>query len=493
MIGRLLLACRGEIAHRFIRTARRLGVETAVVHDESERHAPFVIAADHRVESESANPYASIDDLLSVAERVGADAVAPGYGPLAESADFAAACRDAGLVFVGPPEAAIRSTGDKIRAREAAERAGIPVVPGGVATDFDAAIALAEKIGYPLLIKAALGGGGRGIRLVESRDGLEGAWTETRQEAAAAFGRSDLYIERFLGSRIRHVEVQVLGDRHGHIVALGDRGCSVQRRRQKVVEEAPAPALSSSVRESLHRAATTFAEAVGYASAGTVEFLVDEAGAFYFIEMNARIQVEHPVTEAVTGVDLVEEMLRVASGEPLRIARHALRENGHAIEFRVCAENPLLEFMPSGGLVTAYRVPEGPGVRVDSGIGAGSVQSTRYDSLCLKVTVWGQSREDALGRSAVALRELLIAGFPTNTPFHLWLLRQPAFRTGAYDLSLAASFAPSALPLADIERDMAIAVALSEQLASAEQSSRMRDDRLSPWRLVNERRELYGS
>lgn len=486
MIATLLLACRGEIALRFIRTARRLGIRTAVLHGAEEARAPFVLAADIRVSCDAANPYASPEILLGEARRIGADAVAPGYGPLAENADFAEACEAAGLIFVGPSPAAIRLTGDKVVARAAAERAGVPVVPGGTAHDAREAAAIADRIGYPVLIKAALGGGGRGIRLVPAQYGIARAWAEVAREAEAAFGRSDLYVERFLGERIRHVEVQLLGDRAGAVAALGDRGCSVQRRRQKVVEEAPCPALEPDLRATILDAAIRFAAEVGYDSAGTAEFLVDEGGAFHFIEMNARIQVEHPATEAVTGVDIVEEMLRVACGEPLRGDRATPVTFGHAIEFRICAEDPRLDFMPGGGTVTACRVPDGPGIRVDAGIAAGTVQPARYDSLCMKVVVWGRDREQALGRSAVALSELVVAGFPTNLPFHRWLLHHPAFRDGGYDLSIAGRFAVAEDECATSHRDMAVAAALSKRARPTEAPASAPGGRTqSGWRAAN--------
>ncbi|AOJ69866.1 MULTISPECIES: acetyl-CoA carboxylase biotin carboxylase subunit [Burkholderia] len=439
-VKRVLLCCRGEIALRFVRTCRLLDIETVAIYTDDDDNAGFVLAADSAFHIDAWNPATLIDTVISIAQAVRADAVAPGYGPLAENAAFAAACAAEGLVFVGPHAEAIRRTGDKIEARAAAQRAAVPVVPGAtVANDAQAATAAAE-IGFPILIKAALGGGGRGIRVVERAEQFDDALAEVRREAKLAFGSDDIYLERFLGERIRHIEVQVLGDRRGNLLHLGTRECSVQRRRQKIVEEAPAPALSDALRERLHESALAVAREVGYDNAGTVEFLVDGNERFYFIEMNARIQVEHPVSEAVTGVDIVEQMLRAAAGEPLSLSQDDVRLRGSAIEFRICAEDAHADFLPTGGGVTHYRVPEGPGIRIDSGVHAGARQSTRFDSLCLKLIVDAATRERALRRARNALRELMIAGFSTNVPFHLWLVDHPPFKLGRYDLSVTRDF-----------------------------------------------------
>ncbi|MXN79315.1 ATP-grasp domain-containing protein [Burkholderia sp. 4701] len=439
-IRRVLLCCRGEIALRIVRTCRLLGIETIAIHTDDDRNAGFVLAADASFHIDAWHPATLIDTVISIAQAVQADAVAPGYGPLAENAAFAAACAAAQLVFIGPHVDAIRRTGDKIAARAAAQRAGVPVVPGATVADDAQAEAAAADIGFPILIKAALGGGGRGIRVVERAEQFGTALDEVRREARLAFGSDEIYLERFLGEQIRHIEVQVLGDRHGNLLHLGTRECSVQRRRQKIVEEAPAPALSGALRERLHASALAVAREVGYDSAGTVEFLVDGADRFYFIEMNARIQVEHPVSEAITGVDIVEQMLRAAAGEPLGLSQDDVRFRGSAIEFRICAEDAHADFLPTGGVVTHYRIPEGPGIRVDSGVRAGVRQSTHFDSLCLKLIVEAATRDVALRRARDALGELVIAGFSTNMPFHLWLLDHPPFKAGRYDLSVTRDF-----------------------------------------------------
>jgi acetyl-CoA carboxylase, biotin carboxylase subunit len=440
-IRRVLLCCRGEIALRFIRTCRLMKIETVALYTADDENAAFVLAADSALRIEAWDPASLIDTIVDAARRVGADAVAPGYGPLAENARFAAVCQTHGLVFVGPHAEAIRRTGDKIAARAAAQHASVPVVPGAtISDDVHAAAAAAAGIGFPILIKAALGGGGRGIRVVERAEQFEAAFSEVRREAELAFGSNEIYLERFLGEHVRHIEVQVLGDRRGHLLHLGTRECSVQRRRQKIVEEAPAPSLSEALRTRLHEAALAVAREVGYDSAGTVEFLVDKDEQFYFIEMNARIQVEHPVSEAITGVDIVEQMLRVAAGENLGLWQEDIQPRGCALEFRVCAEDAHADFLPTGGVVTHYRVPEGPGIRIDAGISLGARQSTRFDSLCLKLIVHGASREVALRRAEDALSELVVAGFSTNLPFHRWLLTHPPFRQGRYDLSVTRDF-----------------------------------------------------
>lgn len=451
MIKRVLLCCRGEIALRFIRTCRVMRIETVVLFAEDDAGADFVLSAHRAIAVNDWHPGTLIDTVIREALASESDAVAPGYGPLAENTEFARACQRAGLIFVGPNLSAIGQTGNKIAARAAAQRAGVPVVPGGaidIANGLDEARTLAGAIGFPVLLKAALGGGGRGIRVSQGADDFPIAFAEVQREATLAFGSAQLYLERFLGEGIRHIEVQVLGDQHGTLLHLGTRSCSVQRRRQKIVEEAPAPYLPAPLRDQLHAAALAVASEVGYDSAGTVEFLVDGQGDFYFIEMNARIQVEHPVTEAITGIDIVECMMRSANGEKLAIAQQDIFFNGHAIEFRICAEDAHADFMPSGGTVTHYRVPEGPGIRIDSGVRAGSRQSIRFDSLCLKLIVSAPEREAVLLRAAAALSELLIAGFSTNLPLHRWLLSHPRFRQGDYDLSIMCDFAAAhALPL----------------------------------------------
>lgn len=482
-IKRVLLACRGEIALRFIRTAKRLNIETISVYTDEERQASFVLAADHRVRSDAANPYASPEALLAIAKNWEADAIAPGYGPLAENADFAAACGSAGLIFIGPHPDALLLAGDKVRARDLARDAGLPVIPGGAVATLEAAIVLAEEIGFPVLLKAVAGGGGRAIRLATTLQNLETAWKEVDLESRIAFGRSGIYIERYLGDDIRHVEIQIVADQSGNVFSLGDRGCSVQRRRQKLVEEAPAPSIPPALRHEISAAATAFAKAASYTSAGTVEFLLDTEARFYFIEMNGRIQVEHPVTEAITGVDIVEQMFRIANGDSLEVVGEETHR-GHAIELRICAEDPHRDFRPGGGTVSACEFPAGPGVRVDAGIKTGALQPSRYDSLCAKLIIWGRDRTEAIGRARQALSETRIAGFPTNLIFHRWLLDQPDFVAGTYDLSIASTFVPNAAPTT-LLRDVAIAAALQKHLAASTASSPVQANPASKWQRVN--------
>ncbi|QIY77870.1 acetyl-CoA carboxylase biotin carboxylase subunit [Chromobacterium violaceum] len=487
MIRRLLLCCRGEIALRFIRTCRLMGVETVAAYPAEDDGHPYVLAADQRFPIEAASSGSAMAEVLQVARLARVDAIAPGYGPLAENAEFAAACAEAGFIFVGPRPEAIRQSGDKLRAREAACLAGVPVIPGGHPGDgLEQSLDLAREIGFPVLIKAVMGGGGRGIRVVEAPEAFAGALDEVRSEALSAFGCGDVYLERFLGTAIRHIEVQVLGDKHGNVLHLGDRGCSVQRRRQKLVEEAPAPGLDAALRNELRLAALAIARQLGYDSAGTVEFLVAGDGRFYFIEMNARIQVEHPVTEAITGIDLVEQMIHVAGGGRLSLRQDDIEFRGHAVEFRLCAEDPRNQFFPAAGRVASYAVPEGEGVRLDSGVASGVAQSPRFDSLCAKLIVHQSSRERALARASHALGEFRLFGFPTNVPFHHWLLEQPQFRDGSYDLSLLEDFELPPERLHAVDRRAVFAAALATALAGVAGRRPEGSAAVSGWKLRND-------
>lgn len=433
---RLLVANRGEIAVRIVRAARDLGIESVAVHSDADAEAPHVRLADHAVPigpSQAAKSYLVIDALVAAAKDSGADAVHPGYGFLSERASFAAAVADAGLTFVGPDAATIERMGDKVAAREVARAAGVPTVPGtpGGVEDVDAAVAAAAEIGYPVMLKAAAGGGGRGIRVVDDADGLRKGFPQASREASTAFGDGRMYLERFV-RRARHVEVQVLGD-GSDVVHLFERECSLQRRRQKVVEEATAPGITTAVREAMATAAVRLASEVGYRSAGTVEFLVDdETGEHFFIEMNTRIQVEHPTTELVTGVDLVAEQLRIAAGEPLRFGQDDITARGHAIEFRVCAEDPDKGFLPQPGKVGRVHLPAGPWVRSDTWLEPDSTVSPYYDSLLAKVIVWGADRDEAIRRSRRALAELEVEGVVTTTSMHRALLDEPWFAAGEF-------------------------------------------------------------
>jgi acetyl-CoA carboxylase biotin carboxylase subunit len=437
MLHKILIANRGEIALRVLRTCREMGIRTVVAHSTADTDSLPVRLADESVCIGPAEPrqsYLNIPAIISAAAITDSEAIHPGYGLLSENPAFAEICRACGITFIGPAPEAIRLMGDKAQARAMAQQAGAPVVPGseGSLGSLDEAQALADKIGYPVMVKAAAGGGGRGMRIVREREALARAYATCQAEAGAAFGASDLYLERFVEDA-RHVEVQVLGDRNGIRVHLGERDCSVQRRHQKLLEESPAPALSRQTREGLWKAALAVANAVNYVSAGTVEFLVDRSGAFYFIEMNTRIQVEHPVTEMVTGIDLIREQIRIASGEPLGYKQAAVRFNGHAIECRINAEDPE-HFVPCPGRVAAWVPPGGPGVRVDSHMMSGCTVPPHYDSLMAKIVVHGRDRAEAVARMQRALAETLVEGVKTTIPFHRQLLADPAFLAGEFTL-----------------------------------------------------------
>ncbi len=433
---RVLVANRGEIAVRIIRACRALGLETVVAVSEADRDSMAARLADRAVCIGPATPAASYlnrDALLATALGTGADAVHPGYGFLAENAAFAEACEQQGLTFVGPRSASVHAMGDKLAARQAARRAGVPLVPGSDRVRaVDDARAVADAIGYPALVKAAAGGGGRGIRIVHDGSGLEAAFRGAWAEAAAAFGDPTLYLERYVTTG-RHIEVQVIGDRTGRVVHLGERDCSLQRRYQKVLEEAPAVAVPEHAREAIRRSAVLLAEAIGYLNAGTVEFLYDEErDQHYFLEMNTRIQVEHPVTEMVTGLDLVQLQLQVAAGEPLPVTQEQVTVTGHAIECRINAESPQDDFRPSPGRIIRWVPPTGPGVRLDTHCFEGYIVPPFYDSLLGKLVVHGRDRSEALAHTRAALSGFEVAGVATTIPFHRWLLDQPDVVAGRF-------------------------------------------------------------
>ncbi len=437
MFHRILIANRGEIALRILRTCRDMGIQTVVAHSTADADSLPVRLADESIcigPPEARLSYLNIPSLISAAAITDSEAIHPGYGLLSENSTFAEICRACGIAFIGPSPEAIRLMGDKAQARAMAKQAGAPVVPGseGALPGVDDAAALAEAMGYPVMIKAAGGGGGRGMRIVREAGALSQAFAACQAEAGAAFGSSELYLEKFI-EEARHVEVQVLGDRSGMRVHLGERDCSVQRRHQKLLEETPAPAISAETRAGLAKAALTVANAVNYVSAGTVEFLVDRGGRFYFIEMNTRIQVEHPVTELVTGIDLIREQIRIAAGELLGYKQDAIRSTGHAIECRINAEDPE-HFIPSPGRVTAWLPPGGPHVRVDSHLTAGYVVPPHYDSLVAKIIVHGRDRAEAVARMSRALGETVLEGIRTTIPFHRKLLADPAFVAGEFTL-----------------------------------------------------------
>jgi acetyl-CoA carboxylase, biotin carboxylase subunit len=434
MLNKVLVANRGEIALRVIRACQELEIPAVAVYSDADEEALHVRHADEAVRigpPPAGKSYLNVEALIEAAKETGAEGVHPGYGFLAENASFAAACRDAGLTFIGPSAEAIEKMGNKSAARRIAIEAEVPVVPGSEesASDDDA-VETAEVIGYPVMVKAAAGGGGRGIRVAENEEELRKAVRVARQEAEKAFGDGSLYLEKLLTGP-RHVEVQVMGDHEGNVIHLYERECSMQRRRQKILEEAPSPGISPKVREKMAGAAVQLAREVGYTSAGTVEFLV-EGEEFYFIEMNTRIQVEHPVTETLTGVDLVKEQLRIAGGDTLSLKQEDVPFNGWAMEFRINAEDPEKDFMPSPGEISFLEVPGGPGVRVDSAIYQGYKIPPFYDSLVGKLIVWALTREEAINRARRALREYRLEGIKTTIPLHMRLLEDDAFRSGEY-------------------------------------------------------------
>lgn len=436
MFERVLIANRGEIALRVIRACRELEVESVVVYSKADRGAPWLELADEAIcigPGPSQQSYLSVTSIISAAEIANVDAVHPGYGFLAENANFAEVCRANNIEFIGPDVETIRQVGDKAAARRAATAVGIPVIEGseGPVTSDDEAIEIARKVGYPVLIKAVSGGGGRGMRVVHNDISLQHNLASARSEADAAFGDSSVYVEKYL-SDFRHVELQVLGDRHGNVIHLGDRDCSVQRRHQKVVEESPSPGITSDVRTKMGRTAVKLAKAVHYDGAGTVEFLV-QGKKFFFLEVNARVQVEHPVTELVTGIDLVKDQIRIAAGEPLGRKQGDVSLRGHAIECRINAEDPDRQFMPSAGMITRFRPAGGPGVRIDSHVEAGYVIPPQYDSLIAKLLVYGDSREEAIVRMQRALDEFVIEGVKTTLPLLRRVLENAYFVKGDYD------------------------------------------------------------
>jgi acetyl-CoA/propionyl-CoA carboxylase biotin carboxyl carrier protein len=507
MFSSVLVANRGEIAVRVITTLRRLGIRAVAVYSDADVECPHVGLADTAIAigpAAARESYLRVDAIVDAALRSGAEAVHPGYGFLAERPELARACAAAGLTFVGPPPAAIELLGDKVAAKRLAADAGVPVVPGierpGLTDAEIVAWARADAARLPLMVKAAAGGGGRGMRIVRALSELPDALAGARREALAAFGDDALLAERYVAPA-RHIEVQLLADAHGAAVALGERECSLQRRHQKLVEECPSPLVDDALRARLQEAAVALALAAGYAGAGTCEFLVpaDDPAAFSFLEMNARLQVEHPVTELVYGLDLVEAQLRVAAGEPLWLAAGDLRPRGYAVEARVCAEDAERGFLPGGGRIVAYREPAGPGIRVDSGVRAGSVVGTHYDSLLCKVVAHAPTREQALERLDGALAQLAILGPPSNTAFLRRLLADPGVRAGVLDTGLVERL-PAAVPDRGAEAAALAAAGLARTLelgAGEDPWDRLvgwRIDGSAPlrWRLAPERRGAPG-
>jgi propionyl-CoA carboxylase alpha chain len=485
MIAKLLVANRGEIATRVMRTAHDLGISTVAVYSDPDAGAPFVRLADEAVRLPGSAPgdtYLRADLVIAAAQATGADAVHPGYGFLSENAGFARACAEAGLTFVGPSPEAIASMGSKIEAKALMDAAGVPVLPGATVTDETDLAAVAASIGFPVLVKAAFGGGGRGMRVVHDSAGLEEAVSGARREAASAFGDGTVFLERFVVDP-RHVEVQILGDTHGEVVHLFERECSIQRRYQKIVEECPSPAVDDALRAELGAAAVAAGKAIGYTGAGTVEFVLDRDGRFFFLEVNTRLQVEHPVTELVTGLDLVEQQLRVAEGEPLPPEVTGARISGHAIEVRLYAEDVPAGFLPATGTLHRFRVPASRGVRVDSGVADGSVVGPHYDPMLAKVIAHGRTRREAARTLARALRQAELHGVTTNRNLLAGILAEPEFLAGHTDTGYLTRHDPTALGASEGGARHAAAAALAAQ-ARNRRDARVVPEMPSGWRNV---------
>lgn len=491
MFRKVLVANRGEIAVRVIRTLHEMGIRAVAIYSEADRAALHVRMADEAYcvgPAVARESYLNIDRVIDAAKESGAEAIHPGYGFLSENPNFADACARSNIVFVGPPASAMRAMGSKTAAREKMAAAGVPIVPGAQAGTVDELAAAAEKVGYPVMLKAASGGGGKGMRLVERPEDLRGAFERAQSEALKAFGDSTVYLERAI-IRPRHVEIQVLGDQQGNVVHVFERDCSIQRRHQKVVEETPSPAAPPELVARMGAVAVKGAQAVGYFSAGTFEFLLGEDGSFYFLEMNTRLQVEHPVTELITGTDLVREMLRVANGESLGFSQEDLVRRGHAIQCRVYAEDPSNNFLPSPGTIESLRVPGGPGVRDDSGAYAGCEISSYYDPLVSKLCTWAPDRARAVAKMRRALNEYVVTGIKTNLAFHQRLFQHPEFVAGKYDTGFIDRYKADLLGYAEIpEQDAdawAVAVSLAASRIEGQGASNIEDQSqgngLSPW------------
>ena len=493
-IQKVLVANRGEIAVRVLRTCHDSGLDTVAVYSEPDRAAPHVRRADEAYPigpAPAAESYLDQAAILEVARRSGADAIHPGYGFLSENADFAEACAEAGVHFVGPPPEAIRAMGDKTAARELMAEAGVPMAPGttDAVADAEEGAAVAEEIGYPVLIKAAAGGGGKGMRIVREPGNFAAAMERAQGEAQSSFGDGRVFVEKYIEAP-RHVEFQILADHHGHTIHLFERECSIQRRHQKVIEEAPSSVLTPEVRREMGAAAVAAAESCGYRNAGTVEFLVDKDLNYYFMEMNTRLQVEHPVTEWITGVDLVAEQLRVAQGEELGYTTDDLSIRGHAVESRVYAEDPAANFLPDPGPLTRHAAPSGFGVRVDAGVEEGGEVLVHYDPMISKLTTWGRDRTTAIDRMIRALDEYEVAGMATTIPFCRFAMAHEGFRAGDFTTHFVdREFAPSALQVDDPEADELAALAATLYYARTQEadaptvtSAENGRDGLSPWR-----------
>jgi acetyl-CoA carboxylase biotin carboxylase subunit len=474
-IKKLLVANRGEIALRVMRSAREMGIGTVAVYSEADRHAPFVRFADEAVcigPPPSKQSYLVIDKIVQVCKDLKVDAVHPGYGFLSENGDFCKALEKAGVIFIGPSPKAMHVMGDKLAAKEAVKKFGVPLVPGteGAVSGLEEAIKVAKSISFPILIKAAAGGGGKGMRIVEKESELKEGLERAISEAQNAFGDGSVFIEKYVAGP-RHIEVQVMADTHGNTLYLFERECSVQRRHQKVVEEAPSAVLTPELRKRMGEAAVAVARSVDYTGAGTVEFLLDEKSNFYFMEMNTRLQVEHPVTEMITGLDLVKLQIRVAEGEKLPIKQEDLKISGHAIEIRVYAEDPANNFLPDIGTLSTYRPPQGPGVRVDDGFEEGMTIPIHYDPMIAKLITHGATREEAIGRMERAIDDFAISGVETTLPFCHFVMGHPAFRSGRYDTHFVRDhFKPEHLLGTDADEQLAAALVAAALESEREQA-----------------------
>ncbi len=496
MFEKVLVANRGEIAVRVIRTLREMGIASVAVYSEADRAALHVRLADEAYPigpAPSSQSYLVHDNILDAAKKSGAQAIHPGYGFLSENASFVRACEAAGVTFIGPDASAMEAMGDKTRARAKMIAAGVPVVPGAEGDSVEALAAAAEELGFPVMLKASAGGGGKGMRLVTKPEDLQDALERARSEAKNAFGDDNVYVEKAI-VRPRHIEIQVLADGHGNAVHIFERDCSIQRRHQKVVEESPSPAPAATDERvaEMGAVAVRAAQAVSYRGAGTVEFLMNEDGEFYFLEMNTRLQVEHPITELTSGLDLVREQVRIAAGEPLGYDQTAVTRRGHAIECRIYAEDPATGFLPSPGTIERLRTPAGPGIRDDSGAYEGAEISSFYDPLISKLCVWAANRDDAVRRMRRALSEYVVAGIRTNIPFHLALMSHPDFVRGDYDTGFIGAHSEVLLTSGDAKgagAELSIGAAVAQAFEDRERAGRGQaaaapaQSGLSAWRL----------
>jgi 3-methylcrotonyl-CoA carboxylase alpha subunit len=489
MFKKILIANRGEIAVRIMATCREMGIQTVAVYSEADQDARHVYEADEAYEigpAPAAQSYLKIENIIATAQKSGAEAIHPGYGFLSENPAFAEACAEAGIVFIGPSAAAMRLMGSKIAAKQLAQEAGVPTVPGydGASQSHATLLREAERIGFPLLIKASAGGGGKGMRAVASADAFLEQLAGAQREALAAFGDETVFLERLI-QEPRHIEIQILGDIHGHLIYLGERECSIQRRHQKILEESPSVALTPALREEMGAAAVRIARAAGYVNAGTIEFLLDADKRFYFLEMNTRLQVEHPVTELVTGLDLVRQQLRIAAGEPLDILQEDISQRGHAIEVRLYAENPEQHFLPSTGRITRFIKPEGPGIRLDSGIADGDEITQYYDPMIAKLIVYGEDRAAAIDRLQRALQRCVVFGVTTNIPLLHAISAHPLFQQGnTYTDFLEKHGLLNSNRSSELPEEALIAAALYETRPQQDGESSNPWQQLGPWRMT---------